>query len=104
MVAVRTARVLPCLAVVLLLALAPRPASANQVMSFPVGSLIIPMDVDYQDAGMLKAFGLLDKLLRMGITVNWAITPNKVSTNAAMGRFTPDFTASATDFKTNAVI
>ena len=72
--------------------------------NFAAGSYIIPMDVDYQDSGMLQAFGLLDKLLRAGITVSWIIDPNKTVVNTATGTFTTDMTASATDFKTGAAI
>ena len=93
---------------------APLPASPDPVekpavvvpfvTNFAAGSLIIPMDVTYQDTGMLKAFGLLDKLLRAGIPVSWVIDPNKVVVNTATGTFTVDMTASATDFQTKAVI
>lgn len=69
-------------------------------VTFETGSLIIPMDVDYQDAGMLKAFGLLDKLLRGGVPVQWVIKTPKTVVNAATGKFQDDFVASATDFKT----
>ncbi len=79
-------------------------AGPDMVQPFAAGSLIIPMDVTYQDAGMLKAFGLLDKLLRASIPVSWVVDPNKTVVNAATGTFTVDMTASATDFKTGAVI
>ncbi len=62
------------------------------------------MDIDYQDVGMLKAFGLLDKLLRAGVPIAWCIKTPKVVVDAANGRFEDDFTASATDFKTAAAI
>ncbi len=68
------------------------------------GSYIIPMDVDYEYTGMLTAYGLLDKRLRAGITVSWIIDPNKTAVNTATGTFTTDMTASATDFKSGAVI
>ena len=58
--------------------------TANADTTFAAGSLIIPMDTDYQDAGMLTAFGLLDKLLRAGITVNWIIDSGKVCTVTGM--------------------
>lgn len=84
---------------------------ADAQTKFAPGSLIIPMDTDYQDAGMLTAFGLLDKLLRAGVTVDWIIAPTKVCTVTGMaGNITTytcspaDMTASATDFKTGAVV
>ncbi|MGZ3418619.1 MAG: hypothetical protein ACXVEE_12175 [Polyangiales bacterium] len=73
-------------------------------VTFATGSLIIPMDVDYQDAGMLKAFGLLDKLLRAGVPVQWVIKTPKAVVDAAKGKFEDDFTASATDFKTPSTV
>jgi hypothetical protein len=68
-----------------------------QPMTFATGSLIIPMDKDFQDSGMLAAFGLVDKLLHAGVRVNWCIQPGK-----AVGG--TDFTASAKDSRTGAVI
>ena len=38
-------------------------------VTFDAGSYVVPMDIDYQDAGMLSAFGLLDKLLRGGVPI-----------------------------------
>ena len=78
--------------------------SRAEAVTFATGTLIIPMDVDYQDAGMLKAFGLLDKLLRAGVPVQWVIKTPKVVVDAAKGKFEDDFTASATDFKSSAAI
>lgn len=46
---------------------------------FPAGSLIIPMDLTYQDHGMLQAFGLLHQLLAHGVPVYRIIDPLKVS-------------------------
>ncbi len=87
------------------------PPARAQSVAFAPGSLIIPMDTDYQDAGMLTAFGLLDKLLRSGVTVNWIIAPNKVCAVTSMtGNLTKytcspnDMTASATDFKTGTAV
>jgi uncharacterized repeat protein (TIGR01451 family) len=94
---------LVALATLALLA-SPRPAAAAPAVTFASGSIIIPMDVDYQDAGMLKAFGLLDKLLRAGVPVAWCIKTPKMVVDAAAGRFEDDFTASATDFKSGATI
>jgi uncharacterized repeat protein (TIGR01451 family) len=87
------------------------PQTASADTTFAAGSLIVPMDTDYQDAGMLTAFGLLDKLLRAGVTVNWVIDSGKVCTVTGMtNKITSytcspnDMTASATDFKNGAVI
>ena len=57
---------------------------------FEAGALIIPMDTDYQDMGMLRAYGLVHALLREGIVVRWAIRPGKGAGEA-------DFDATATD-------
>ncbi len=49
-------------------------ASADaQVRTFATGSYVIPMDTDYQDNGMLRAYGLLYRLLRAGVPVAWVI-------------------------------
>ena len=40
------------------------------IVSFPEGSLVIPMDLAYQDTGMLQAYGLLFQLLRQGVPVS----------------------------------
>jgi uncharacterized repeat protein (TIGR01451 family)/MYXO-CTERM domain-containing protein len=79
-----------------------RAQAAN--VTFDAGALIVPMDVDYQDAGMLSAFGLLDKLLRAGVPVSWCIKTPKLVVNAATGTFESDFTATAKDFKSGAAI
>src|ERR1700747_2730795 len=83
------------LALILALAIA-TPLHAQQ-MTFATGSLIIPMDKDFQDFGMLAAFGLVDRLLRAGIPVSWCIQSGK-----AVGG--TDFTATAQDAKTGAAI
>ena len=57
---------------------------------FAAGSLIIPMDTDYQDMGMLRAYGLVYELLRQGVPVRWMIQSGKASGGV-------DFTASGTD-------
>lgn len=80
-----------------------RPAAAADT-TFAAGSLIIPMDTDYQDDGMLKAFGLLDTLLRADVPINWIIKTPKVVVDASKGQFEADFTASAKDFHTNVAI
>ncbi|MFZ6178730.1 DUF11 domain-containing protein [Nannocystis pusilla] len=76
------------------LALTPVPASAAD---FAAGSLVIPMDTDYQDLGMLRAYGLVYELLRQGVPVHWAIKAGKGPAEA-------DFTASATDVASGAAI
>jgi hypothetical protein len=45
--------------------------------TFDAGSLIIPMDLAYQDHGLLQAYGLLFQLLRQGVPVAWVIEPEK---------------------------
>ena len=57
---------------------------------FAAGSLIIPMDTDYQDLGMLRAYGLVYALLQADVPVRWMIKSGK-------GQGEADFTASATD-------
>jgi hypothetical protein len=89
---------------VALLALVSLPREARADTAFAAGSLIIPMDTDYQDNGMLKAFGLLDALLRADVPINWVIKTPKAVVNASMGQFEADFTASAKDLQTDAVI
>jgi len=64
-------------------------AAAVPVQTFKTGSLIIPMDTDYQDRGMLTAFGLVNKLLASGIPVYWCVDSTKSTVSAV------DFTASA---------
>ena len=59
--------------------------------TFGPGALIIPMDTDYQDMGMLKAYGLVYELLRNDVPVRWCIRSGK-------GALGVDFTASAADF------
>jgi hypothetical protein len=44
---------------------------------FDAGALIIPMDIDHQDMGMLRAYGLVHRLLREGIPVRWVIRAGK---------------------------
>ncbi len=65
--------------------------------SFPVGSLIIPMDTTYQDRGMFRAFGLVYRLLQNGVPVSWVIRRGKTYGSA-------DFTTSSTNFATGAAI
>jgi uncharacterized repeat protein (TIGR01451 family) len=72
--------------------LAPFAASAD---SYSAGSLIIPMDTTYQNAGMFRAYGLVYKLLSNQVPVEWIIEPTKAQGGV-------DFTATAKDFKTGA--
>jgi uncharacterized repeat protein (TIGR01451 family)/MYXO-CTERM domain-containing protein len=74
--------------------LVPPAASAE---TFEAGSLVIPMDVDHQDMGMLEAFGLVYRLLMEDIHVHWVIKLNK-------GYGDVDFVASGIDLQTNEVI
>jgi MYXO-CTERM domain-containing protein len=53
-------------------------ASAGYERTFEAGSLVIPMDLAYQDRGMLQAYGLVFQLLRQGVTVYWVIDEEKV--------------------------
>ena len=53
-----------------------RPADA-QSRTFASGSLVVPMDLTYQDRGMFQAYGLLFQLLRQGVPVAWVIEPSK---------------------------
>jgi len=64
---------------------------------FAAGSLIIPMDTDYQDTGMLRAYGLVYELLRQGVPVRWMIQSGKANGGV-------DFTASGTDLMSGAAI
>jgi hypothetical protein len=45
--------------------------------TFPAGSLIIPMDLEYQSTGMFQAYGLIYQLMRQGVHVHWIIDPAK---------------------------
>jgi uncharacterized repeat protein (TIGR01451 family)/MYXO-CTERM domain-containing protein len=64
---------------------------------FAPGSLIIPMDLDYQDMGMLRAYGLVYELLRQNVPVRWVIKTGKQKGDV-------DFTASATDLLSGAAV
>ncbi len=52
-------------------------ARAGEIREFPAGSLIIPMDLAYQDHGMFQAYGLVFQLLRQGVKVHWVIATDK---------------------------
>ncbi len=54
-------------------------AVPSRAETFPAGSLIIPMDLTYQDQGMLQAYGLVHQLLKHGIPVYWVINEFKTS-------------------------
>ena len=75
-------------------AVLPRVADADE---FEAGSYVIPMDLDYQDAGMLRAYGLVYDLLRAGIPIRWVIREGK-------GYGEEDFTVASTDFATGTPI
>lgn len=64
----------PILALVLVLFAAPARADER---TFEAGSLIIPMDLSYQDRGLFQAYGLVFQLLRQGVPVSWVIDPDK---------------------------
>lgn len=80
--------------VALVLGLVPSLASADD---FATGSLIVPMDTDYQDFGMLRAYGLVYALLQADVPVHWIIKPDKMTSGV-------DFTASATDLQSGMAI
>lgn len=83
-----------CVASALLALALPSIAAADE---FAAGSLIIPMDTEYQDMGMLRAYGLVYELLRQGVPVRWVIKSGKQIGDA-------DFTASATDLMSGAAV
>ncbi len=56
------------------------------------GSLIIPMDVTYQDKGMFLAYGLVYRLLDNGVPVKWAIKDNKAYGDNDFSATTRDYT------------
>jgi len=68
---------LAAFALVAALALAPVTARAGYDETFESGSLIVPMDLAYQDHGLFQAYGLVFQLLRQGVTVYWVIDPDK---------------------------
>jgi len=81
----------------LLITLGSTTQSVAQDQPFEAGSLIIPMDTNYQDAGMLQAFGLVYQLILQGVEVNWVIQNGKAFGDA-------DFVTDATDWSTLATI
>src|SRR5688572_3311695 len=62
---------------VVALSLAHDGAAHAEERTFEAGSLIIPMDLSYQDDGIYQAYGLLYELLRQGVEVSWIIDPDK---------------------------
>jgi len=52
-------------------------ARAGYDRTFEAGSLIVPMDLAYQDQGLFQAYGLIFQLLRQGVVVYWVIDPDK---------------------------
>src|SRR4030095_5695199 len=83
------------------------PAAAQD--AFPSGSLIVPMDIDNQDAGMLRAFGLVYRLLLNDVPVAWCIQPGKSlytgsTKNPPSAANAVDFTAAARDVRTGATV
>ncbi|MCA9522835.1 MAG: hypothetical protein KC609_17795, partial [Myxococcales bacterium] len=78
--------------VVTLLVMAFALSGTARAKSFGTGSIIIPMDVDYQDSGMFKAYGLVYELLRNDVPIYWVIKQGKTFGSA-------DFTTDAVDFK-----
>jgi len=65
-------------------------ALAGNLDQFEAGTLIIPMDTDYQDMGMLRAFGLVYDLLYNDVPVRWVIRGDKLHGES-------DFSAAAVD-------
>jgi hypothetical protein len=62
-----------------LLALGFAPAALGGTpTTFAPGSIVVPMDRDLQDDGILDAYGLVYELLRQGVPVRWVIDSGKV--------------------------
>ncbi len=71
-------RALMTIATIAALVCAPGSAEAGYERTFEAGTLIIPMDLAYQDHGLFQAYGLVFQLLRQNVTVYWVIDPDKV--------------------------
>ncbi len=69
--------------------------------TFATGTLIIPFDTTSQDAGALRAYGLVYKLLTNNVPVQWAIRAGKVGGG---NDFTISAPATVNDLKTGAAI
>jgi MYXO-CTERM domain-containing protein len=78
-------RVFPLILAIAASVALPGRAAADE---FEAGSLIIPMDTDFQDMGMLRAYGLVYQLLLEGVPVRWVIRSDKLHGEA-------DFSTSA---------
>ena len=65
------------LVVIVALSALASPRAQAEERTFSPGSLIIPMDLEYQSVGMEQAYGLLFQLLREGVPVSWVIDPAK---------------------------
>jgi hypothetical protein len=66
-------------------------------INFSPGSYIIPMDIEYQDMGMIEAYGLVYQLLLANINVYWVIKHDKLQGEV-------DFSTTAVDFADGSVI
>ncbi|MCH9682983.1 MAG: hypothetical protein K0V04_16220, partial [Deltaproteobacteria bacterium] len=66
-------------------------SSTAHADDFAEGSYIVPMDLDYQDEGMLRAYGLVYALLLADVPVRWTIRTGKLYGE-------DDFTATSIDF------
>ena len=55
----------------------PELTTSELTRTFTSGALIIPVDTTSQDAGALRAYGLVYQLLRSGVPVQWAILAGK---------------------------
>ena len=93
----RTTRFLAAVAAVAALALLAAGSAGATPVTFPAGSLIVPMDATNQDFGMWRAYGLVHRLLQKGVPVAWAIAPAKTWNGT-------DFTTTATNFRTGAPV
>lgn len=65
------------LLIALIALISPSPNISALPQTFDAGALIIPMDTDAQDHGMLRAYGLVYALLRNGVPVHWTVEPGK---------------------------
>ncbi|MBX7100183.1 MAG: DUF11 domain-containing protein, partial [Myxococcaceae bacterium] len=75
------------------------PEQARQALlqNFPAGSIVIPMDNTFQNTGMLRAYGLVHRLLRNNVPVSWVIATGKAADGV-------DFVANAQNRESLAVI
>src|SRR5689334_22534758 len=61
------------------------PARSQALTAFASGSLIIPMDTTNQPNAVIRAYGLVHRLLTKGIKVNWVIDPAKTCSGTGTG-------------------